>query len=1061
MDRIDVALLGHPVLHRGGEPVTLATRKALLLLARLAIEGPQTRESLVALLWPEADDRRGRANLRRTLAYLRDGFGRDLEVVVGAGGSLRLGPGVETDVGAVRRALERPGDAAGLAGAIAAWRGPLMDGINADGEELDAWLAGERELWHQRLALACERHVAQRSEAGDAAGALACVERWLARDPLAETAHRERIRLHLARGDRAAALEAYRHCSEVLERELGISPAPATERLAVIARQAGGAGARAPVPLPAPPEVPMVGREAEHARLAAAYRRAASGLPELTVVSGEPGIGKTRLVTEFARWAEAKGADVVAMRAFPSGRRLAYQPLAAVMAEVFAGPAASRAGAGGPGDGDARLFDAAGRFLAGRALRAPVLLVVDDLAWVDPDSLELLAFVAASLGRSRARLHLLVTARDEELAASTVLRDWIARAVRELALTEIVLPPLTHADAQRLVDLWPQKVGEPAGELVRHAGGRPLVLVESLRFLATGGDPAALAPAARVSMVARLGTLGPDAAALASAAAVLERPCQLATLAAVAGIDPGPPCPALDELLERHVLAGAGAYAFSHELLRRAAEASLTPETRRTLHARAARSLDADPGGSAAEVAQHAELAGSLDLAWGKRMQAGREAMAMPAYRAAIDHFRAAIAIRPEPDRGAAGAEPGDAWLLLGRAEELSGRSDLAQSTYRMLAARARTWGRASDEAAALVRLAELAGRDLAAGPPVALFEEAAEAASESGDPVLALEADLTAAQVDAYRGELARARARAEAAHEVAGRIGRPELVARCLNLRAFVSQSAGNWHEALGLARAASAAYRALGDTVMRLDSTGYEVAALVFLGRWREALPKARRARAEAERLANPWAVSNLSLVEAWAERDGGRLREALATASRGAAMAVEAGFTPLQVLNGTLAGRCRRELGDLQGALFMHEGMLAIAERLEGPAYQCVAEDLCSDHARAGDWDAAGAWAGRVFARWGESRMFTCLSLWDVARACRRAGIAFWHPPLPTTERYRLVGLRTEAVLAEFAGEAHEAERARRGALAIARRLGLAIEGGELRSELDAGAGGSVG
>ena len=82
------------------------------------------------------------------------------------------------------------------------------------------------------------------------------------------------------------------------------------------------------------------------------------------------------------------------------------------------------------------------------------------------------------------------------------------------------------------------------------------------------------------------------------------------------------------------------------------------------------------------------------------------------------------------------------------------------------------------------------------------------------------------------------------------------------------------------------------------------------------------------------------------------------------------------------------------------------------------------------------------------------MFTCLSLWDVARACHTAGLPFWLPPLPDTERYRIVRLRTEAVLADFAGDARLARQARRDALALADRLGIAVEAGELRMELAA-------
>ena len=420
-------------------------------------------------------------------------------------------------------------------------------------------------------------------------------------------------------------------------------------------------------------------------------------------------------------------------------------------------------------------------------------------------------------------------------------------------------------------------------------------------------------------------------------------------------------------------------------------------------------------------------------------MEAGGTAMRLPAYQAAVEQYRAAIAIHPETL---------DAWLQLGRAEELAGRSDLAESTYRLLIERARRAGRAADEAAALVRLAELAGRDLAAAAPDELLEEAVTAAMEVGDPGVALEARLAEAQVDAYRGSLARARAGAEAAHRQARRIGRADLVARSLNLRAFASQGAGRWAEALSLARQAEVAYEALGERLMVLDSTGYETAALVFLGRWRDALRRVRRGLIEAERLDNPWAVSNLSLVEAWALRDGGRLDEALASSTRGVAAARAAGFTPLEVLNGVIAGRCRRELGDAAGAIETHLGLASTAEALDGVAYQAVAEELCADLAALGDWRAAADWAGRWVARWGEMQMFGHLALWAVADARLWAGSSFSMPALAETDRYRVVRLRTKSVLAAHAGDRAGAEEALALALELAERLGLVVEAREI-------------
>ncbi|MGH7686214.1 MAG: hypothetical protein ACREN2_05290, partial [Candidatus Dormibacteria bacterium] len=153
--------------------------------------------------------------------------------------------------------------------------------------------------------------------------------------------------------------------------------------------------------------------------------------------------------------------------------------------------------------------------------------------------------------------------------------------------------------------------------------------------------------------------------------------------------------------------------------------------------------------GPASEVARHAELSGQAGLAWERRVQAAREASGVAAHRVAADQLRAAIALRPDDAA---------TWLDLGRAEELAGRSDLSADTYRRLVERTRQSGQVDAEAAALVRLAELAGRNVADGAPLDLLAEAADAARDAADVALQLDAALAAAQVDAYRGDLARA---------------------------------------------------------------------------------------------------------------------------------------------------------------------------------------------------------------------------------------------------------------------------------------------------------------
>src|SRR5918995_1462852 len=231
--------------------------------------------------------------------------------------------------------------------------------------------------------------------AGAEAAALAAADEAVQRAPLRESAHRCRMAAHAAGGNRAEALRAYQRLRRVLADELGVDPAAETEAAylellgpAPPTRRAAGPRDRAPA---APP--PFVGRESELAVLAAAWDRAAAGARHVVVVTGEAGIGKTRLTTEAARRMSADGGVVLFGRCDQEAI-VPYQPVVeALDGYVAATPPdelptlddAARAelasvlpSIGGPrrvGEpgGRAALFDAVTALVASAARERPVL----------------------------------------------------------------------------------------------------------------------------------------------------------------------------------------------------------------------------------------------------------------------------------------------------------------------------------------------------------------------------------------------------------------------------------------------------------------------------------------------------------------------------------------------------------------------------------------------------------------------------------------------------------------------------------------------------------------
>src|SRR6266536_1739948 len=331
MSQLQLSLLGTPVVKHGERTLTFPTRKALALLVYLAVEGGMhPRKTLSESFWPELDAEHGRAALRATLLELRKllegshGAGEpahllierdmlgveqgsslllDLRLVEAA--SKQVGRGVEPLAGEGREALlAQLEQATGLA------RGPFLAGFTLrDSQFFDDWTRQERESWHLRLHQLFDALSMLYERAGDAERAIETVTRWLSFDPLTEEGYRRLMRLRFSQGDRAGALRAYANGRAVLAEQLQVEPEPETVALAKRIRHT--APVRAPqdrslLPSHASPgqppanllDGPFLGRTAEFGTFIECYQRAYAGRPQLVLLQGEAGIGKTRLATE-------------------------------------------------------------------------------------------------------------------------------------------------------------------------------------------------------------------------------------------------------------------------------------------------------------------------------------------------------------------------------------------------------------------------------------------------------------------------------------------------------------------------------------------------------------------------------------------------------------------------------------------------------------------------------------------------------------------------------------------------------------------------------------------
>ncbi len=411
----------------------------------------------------------------------------------------------------------------------------------------------------------------------------------------------------------------------------------------------------------------LVGRDGELARLVEAVDRADGGRPQLVVVSGEAGIGKTRLLSELVAKARAAGSRILAGGCLDIGEGgVPYLPLAqalrglvratepgelerllgptredlATIAPELAGaaPAAPRSADAGS-IGQARLFERVLELIGRLAESRPVVVVVEDAQWIDRATRDLITFLVRNATTERVAAFL--TVRTDDLPRGHPNLVWLAELDRAPGGDRVVLEPLDRgAVGQQLTAI---AGGPPDASLVervwRRSQGNPFFAEEL--FAADSETGAGATPTLLEVLLARVRSLDPTTREVVSAIAVAGRPVDEQLLGAV--VDAPVPAirRALREAVDRHVVRedADGAVRVRHELLREVVERDLLVGERRALHERFASVLSAEPGladpspaGAAAELARHWAAAGRVREAYDAAIAAGRAAEAVHAH---------------------------------------------------------------------------------------------------------------------------------------------------------------------------------------------------------------------------------------------------------------------------------------------------------------------------------------------------------------------------------------------------------------------------------------------
>ena len=724
-------LFGRFALEYAGAPVTITSQRMQALLAYLTLHRaePQSRQHLSFLLWPDSTESQAHTNLRTLLHRLNAVLPAQAQLIRADLQTVRWSPDCELslDVDEFEADIRRPTDAtqsgdeasvgAHLERAVGRYSGELLPDC------FDEWVLTERERLHQMLLAALEQLVLVFEGTHQYAVAIPHARRLTLLDPLNEAAYQTLMRLFTLNGDRASALRVYHTCASTLQEELGIRPGSALntayERLLA-------AEAFSPGEAQVDSQLPLVGREQAWKRMQAAWQVVAAGQSRLLVLSGEAGVGKTRLAEELLRWASRQGMITGAARCYAAEGDLAYTPvadlirsdalrpgLAHLAAEwlseiarvapdlISTRPDVQRPDPMTERSQRQRFFEALTRAVL--SADRPMMLLLDDLQWCDRDSLEWLHFLLRS--RQHARLLVIGTMRVEEIVESQPLLELLEALRREGRASEIAIGPLNRDGTAELAKHVAGHAlsREHADYIFAETEGNALFIVETMRakrnpVVYDAGHESDLSspirptekgldlpPRVQATIAWRLKQLSAEALALLEVAAVIGRSFTFSVLARAASLDEDSLVRGLDELWQRRILReqGPDAYDFTHAKLRSVAYAALSLARQRVLHRRVAQALKGEYATErdaiSGQIAMHYERAGLVEQAVTYYRRAAVNARQLYAHDVAIVHLQRALALlgdKPHPPKAGL-------YNLLGEAQHFIGYYEDARKSWR------------------------------------------------------------------------------------------------------------------------------------------------------------------------------------------------------------------------------------------------------------------------------------------------------------------------------------------------------------------------------------------
>jgi DNA-binding SARP family transcriptional activator len=654
------------------------SHKAQILLAYLLIHRNTSlsRRQIAFHFWPDSPEKQAFANLRNLLTQLRNALPYLDSYLLVDRYSLQwsLSLPFYLDVEEFEKAVSN-GD---LEKAVNLYKGDLLPDC------YDDWIQPKRESLREEFCNLLEKLIMDLEAARNYEKAIRYAHIFLNHDPLKENTYRHLMRLYALQGERSHAASIYQQCELIMMTELGVETSTETRK---VYKQILNTREEAVPSQVERNEIPLVGRDKEWGYLLKCWQSVEEGRPQMALMIGEAGIGKTRLLEEFHGWAFRQGISTAYSRCYSTQGRMAYAPAVSWLrspsirenlkhlepvwlTEIIRllpelendFPDLTYPGPIQEGWQQMRLFEALARGIFSSP--SPLLLIIDDLHWADRETISWISYLLRF--SPDAELIILGSIRPEEPSSDEIISPLRLDLKREGLINEFELNHFDLKETQELVAVISEgSISPDEGKLIfSETEGNPLFIVEMIRsreskkirdyqISSAGLFHCSFSLSGKVEAVigSRLSQLSSPAQALAALASACGRQFNFPVLLTSWKSSESELICGLEELQKRRILRefGDDTFDFTHDKIREAIYNRLSQAHRKLLHRTLAQSLESGSLGEidarSGEIANHWMKAGQKKQALPYLFKAGENAVSLYANRDAINYLRTGVNI--------------------------------------------------------------------------------------------------------------------------------------------------------------------------------------------------------------------------------------------------------------------------------------------------------------------------------------------------------------------------------------------------------------------------------